>query len=209
MHARPLQLGAIVLAAGAGRRFSSRPGAKLLALIDGEPMLGRILRIVRAYGPPRTVVVLGFGAGRIDSAIDWSGEQRVVNPMPQRGLSSSLQLGVATLSSQPNELDGAFIVLGDQPQLRVEVMRALAGAAQGALRGDRVFVVPRYEANPGPRNPVLLLRPAWALMAELAGDEGLGALIEARPDMVLDVPVSGRMPDIDTPSDLEAAGRQA
>ena len=198
---RRLSLAVVVLAAGAGSRFGDVPGAKLLAEVDGQPMLQRILHEVRAYGPAASVVVLGERAADIEQALAWSDEMRIRNHAPERGLSSSLQIGIDALRAFPEHLDGAFIALGDQPRLRADTMRALELAAASARPADRPVVVPRYQM-PGPRNPVLLLRPAWGWVDELEGDHGLGPLIAAQPDAVLEVPVSGEMPDVDTPDDL-------
>jgi molybdenum cofactor cytidylyltransferase len=198
---RAANLATVVLAAGAGTRFGREPGAKLLAPIDGRPMLEGILEQVRAAGSATTVVVLGHGAGAIERAIAWRDEIRVHNHEPDRGLSSSLQTGIDTLRALPDTFDGAFIVLGDQPRLRAETMQALAAAASHAPPADRPVVAPRY-ATGGARNPVLLLRPAWSWVDELEGDHGLGSLIAERPDQVRHVPVDGDMPDVDTPSDL-------
>jgi CTP:molybdopterin cytidylyltransferase MocA len=41
-------------------------------------------------------------------------------------------------------------------------------------------------------------------VGELADDHGFGTIIETSPDMVQEVLVDGRMPDIDRPEDLEA-----
>lgn len=204
MDGRRLALAAIVLAAGAGSRFGPAPGGKLLADLDGEPLLARVLRAVHEVGPDVTVVVLGHGADEIERALDWRDEIRVRNHAPERGIASSLQVGIDTLRALPDGFDGAFIVLGDQPLLRADVMRALATAAAGAWPGDRPAVVPRYD-EPGPRNPVLLLRPAWTWVDELDGDRGLATLIDRNPDQVLDVPVPGAMPDIDEPGDIAGA----
>jgi molybdenum cofactor cytidylyltransferase len=198
---RRLNLGVIVLAAGAGSRYSDQPGAKLLAPVEGEPMLARVLHQVRAYGPATTVVVLGSGADQVERAIGWADEVRVRNHEPERGLASSLQVGIDALRALPDPFDGVFIVLGDQPRLRTETLRALEAAAVGARPADRPAVVPRYD-EPGPRNPVLLLRPAWSWVDALEGDRGLGPLITSRPDAVLEIAVGGEMPDVDTPTDL-------
>jgi molybdenum cofactor cytidylyltransferase len=205
---RSSKLAAVVLAAGAGSRYSDVPGAKLLAEIDGQPMLARVLDAVRDFGPVATVVVLGHGAAEIERAIDWGDELRARNHEPQRGLASSLQVGIDTLRAYPDDFDGAFIILGDQPHLRADVMRVLAVAATRARPDDRPAVVPRYR-EAGPRNPVLLLRPAWVWVDELEGDRGLAPLIAQRPDMVLEVPVTGAMPDVDTRADLERLGPTA
>lgn len=199
---RRLELAALVLAAGASSRFGGEPGAKLLAEVDGQPMLQRVLEEVYSFGPAVTVVVLGNGAVRVEEAIAWRDEIRVRNHQPERGLSSSLQVGIDALRALPDPFDGAFIVLGDQPRLQADTMRALAVAAANARPADRPVIVPRYDTK-GPRNPALLLRPAWSWVDELEGDHGLGRLIETRPNQVLVVAAQGRMPDVDTPEDLE------
>lgn len=206
MH-RALSLAAVVLAAGSGSRFADEPGAKLTALLEGKPLLAHVLEATRAANPAVTVVVLGQGAHTVEARIDWATELRVINHAPERGLASSLQVGIDTLRAMPDPFDGAFIVLGDQPRLRPETMRALARAAATARPADRPVVVPTYTRDPGPRNPVLLLRPAWSWVDELTGDDGLASLIKARPDQILEVPVEGAMPDIDFPDDLERLGR--
>jgi molybdenum cofactor cytidylyltransferase len=203
---RALSLAAVVLAAGDGSRYSDDPGAKLLATLDGEPLLAHVLAQVRAAGLAATVVVLGRGAGAIEAALDWTTEIRLMNHAPQRGLSSSIQVGIDTLRAMPDDFDGAFLVLGDQPRLRADTMQRLHEAAARARPADRPAVVPRY-AQPGPRNPVLLLRPAWTWVDELEGDEGLAAILASRPDQVMEVPVGGEMPDIDTPDDLDRLER--
>ena len=197
-----------MLAAGAGSRFGDEPGGKLLAEIDGRPMLARVLERVRAYGPAITIVVLGHGAGTIERALTWGDEIRVRNHAPDLGLASSLQVGIDALRALPDATDGAFVVLGDQPWLRVEVMQALEAAATSARPADRPVVVPRYETA-GPRNPVLVLRPAWSWVDELQGDQGLAPAIAAHPDQVLEIPVSGTMPDVDEPRDLPPAEAEA
>lgn len=166
-------------------------------------MLANVLSEVRRFAPAATVVVLGHGAARIEEAIDWAGELRIRNHDPERGLASSLQIGIDALRALPDALDGAFIVLGDQPALRADVLEALARAAALARPADRPVVVPRYDAGEGARNPVLLLRPAWSWVDDLEGDHGLAPLIGQRPDAVLEVPVGGAMPDVDTSADLE------
>lgn len=196
------RLAALVLAAGAGSRYSTQPGAKLLADLDGQPLLAHVLEAVRAYRPVRTIVVLGHGSADIERHIPWQGELRVVNPTPERGLSSSLQVGIHALLSLTRPPAGAFIVLGDQPRLRPAVMRALAEVATGEGPDGRPLVVPCYADEPGPRNPVLLMRSAWGWVAELSGDQGLAELMASRQDAVREVLVDGVMPDVDEPTDL-------
>ena len=113
----------IVLAAGAGTRFSDVPGSKLVADLGGRPVLEHVLAAVRAFGPRLTIVVLGSGRDAVERSIEWAGETRVVNPDPRRGIGSSIRVGFDALAADESlaaegAIDGTFIVLGDQPQLR-------------------------------------------------------------------------------------------
>ncbi|MEA2621121.1 MAG: molybdenum cofactor cytidylyltransferase [Chloroflexota bacterium] len=189
-----MRFAALVLAAGEGSRFG---GHKLLAQLDGLPILQHVLDAVAAAGPSVTIVVLGADAPELERRIQWRDEARVVNPAPARGLSSSLSLGVSTVlaAAGAESLDSILVVLGDQPRTRTAVIHALIEAET-----DRPMVVPRF--GDGARNPVLLLPDAWPLAARATGDRGLGAFIDAHPDLVLELPMSGTNPDVDTPADL-------
>jgi molybdenum cofactor cytidylyltransferase len=201
---------AVILAAGAGSRFG---GGKVRAALDGRPLLAHVLAAVREAGIGRVVVVLGRDAGAVLGAVrdaEPVALERVlvaVNPTPERGLATSLRLGFGAatavapsatpLASPPA---GVLVLLGDQPRVRADVLRALCGAATSA---GAIAVVPRYAEDAAP-NPVLLLPAGWPLVARLSGDRGLGPLLAADPARVVWVAVPGANPDVDTPADLAA-----
>jgi molybdenum cofactor cytidylyltransferase len=187
---------AIVLAAGAGTRFGS---AKQLAPLNGRPLLQHPLDALASAGIDDVVVVLGEDAAAIEAAIAWRGERRRVNPRPGDGLASSLRVGLDAAAEDP-AAEAVLVVLGDQPSIRPDVLRAVVAAAEAT---DRPIVRPRYAADGAP-NPVLVRREAWALAAGLDGDRGLGPLIARHPDLVHELPVEGSIPDVDTPADLAA-----
>jgi molybdenum cofactor cytidylyltransferase len=186
---------ALVLAAGAGSRFGGR---KLLARVEGRPILAHVLDALATSPVDATVVVLGDDADAIETAIRWRGERRVRNPRPQDGLASSLRVGLDAVAEEPVRADAVLVVLGDQPDLRPDVVATVVAAAGDT---DHPFVRPRYAGDAAP-NPVLVRRAAWALAAGLEGDRGLGRLIAERQDLVQEVPVHGSNPDVDTPRDL-------
>jgi molybdenum cofactor cytidylyltransferase len=191
-----MRIGAVILAAGASTRFGS---PKALAELDGRPILEHVLDAVREAGIDDVVVVLGHAADEIEDGIEWLDERIVRNPDP-RDLSSSLQIGLDTIADTEPAVQAALLVLGDQPRTRPAVIRALIAG----LRTSTLSVMaPRY-AEGGGANPILLRREAFDLVDETSGDRGLGPLLEARPELVLEVPVPGANPDIDTPADLEA-----
>lgn len=186
---------AVVLAAGAGSRFG---GSKLLASIEGRPVLQHVLdrlAVEPRIGP--IVVVVGDDEHELRSAIAWRHEIRVVNPDPARGLASSLRLGMEAV---PTDVDAALIVLGDQPRVPVAALSALLDAGVDA---ERPIAVPVYADDRG-RNPVLLGRAAFALVETADGDRGLGPVIAANPDLVREVAIPASAPanpDIDTRAD--------
>jgi molybdenum cofactor cytidylyltransferase len=186
---------AVVLAAGAGRRFG---GGKLLAELDGRPLLQHVLDHLGAACLAAPVVVLPPDSSDLDAAIAWGATQKVVNPVPERGLSGSLQVGwAAAIRSEPQP-DAVIVALGDQPLVSVAVLRALVAAP---LDPARPLVAPRYRGGGG-SNPVRIETTASDLVAAAAGDRGLGPLIDGRPELVRWLDVDGANPDVDTPNDL-------
>lgn len=197
------RVGAVVLAAGASTRFD---GAKLLAPLADRPILQWVLDTLAAIGLGETVVVLGHRADEIERAIAWRDERRIVNPDPDRGMSGSLRLGLAGLGSST---EAALIALGDQPLVRADVVDRLISSLEP---GGPPIVAPRY-ATGGP-NPLLVGRAAWPVADQATGDRGLGPLLAGRRDLVIEIPVDGANPDVDTRADLSqlaalARGRTA
>jgi CTP:molybdopterin cytidylyltransferase MocA/SAM-dependent methyltransferase len=189
------EIGGLVLAAGAGSRFG---GGKLLETIGGRPILQHVLDALSDGGVRESVVVLGHDAERLECAIDWGSARRVVNPAPERGLSSSLQVGFDAIGREANAV---LVALGDQPFVSPAVIRSLVEAPD--LPG-RSIVVPVHREGEG-RNPVLVRRAAFDLVAEASGDRGLGPLLAAHPELVTEIEVDASNPDIDTRDDLARA----
>jgi len=195
-------LAAVVLAAGAASRFG---GGKVRAPLDGRPLVAHVLAAARGGGVTRVVLVLGRDAAAVRAALEaddapaLAGVLVAVNPAPERGIASSLRLGLAAATAAPAP-GGVLILLGDQPRVRAEVIVALRSAARTAPAGA-IAVAPAYSGDGAP-NPVLLLPAGWAAAASLEGDRGLGPLLGAAAGRVVRVPVDGENPDVDTPADL-------
>lgn len=193
-------IGVVVLAAGAATRFG---GGKLLADLEGRPLLAHVIGTVRAVRPARTVVVLGADAERVREAIGWVDEVLVTNPRPEAGLAGSLRMAVAACLQGLPAPRGVLVVLGDQPRTSSVVIRALVRAIPDAMSSGAWAVVPRY-AGGGGGNPALLLPTGLARVPDLRGDRGLGSLLEAVPGRAFRVSVEGSNPDVDTLADLRA-----
>lgn len=115
---------AIVPAAGRSSRFGSM---KLLADIDGAPLLDHTLRSLLAARIDCVVVVVAPDAAL--SAVPALADPRVrlvVNPDPVRGMFSSIQTGLGEV----DEAHGVTIVLpADMPFVRPETVAAVISAA--------------------------------------------------------------------------------
>lgn len=182
---------AVILAAGLASRFG---GGKMLATVNGAPMLQHVLDLCAAAELRPVIVVLGNDADQIEAAVAWRGETRVRNPDPSRGISSSVALGLGELRDDVNR---ALVLLGDQPFLTLENVRVITAAPTDPAKP---IVVPCHAGQAG--NPVLLERHAWPLANALDGDRGMSQLFTTHPELVRYVDVDTTSADIDTPDDL-------
>jgi CTP:molybdopterin cytidylyltransferase MocA/SAM-dependent methyltransferase len=183
---------AVVLAAGSGSRFG---GGKMLAELAGRPILQHVLDTLAGAGLDDVIVVLGRDAPEIERSIAWRTERRVVNPEPERGLASSLQVGMAAVDPAA---DAVLVALGDQPLVAGDTVRSLLAAPPDPARP---VVVPAHADDRG-RNPVLLRRAGFVLAGEASGDRGLGPVLAAHPELVEEIQAGGENPDVDTREDL-------
>jgi len=191
------RVAAVLLAAGASRRYG---GPKMLAEVDGEPLVRRVARSFLEAGFGEVAVVLAPGADAIAAALDGLGVLVAVNPRPGDGMLSSAQAGLSALSSGCGRI---ALSPADLPGLTATVLRRVLGnlpppaAGQVAVpecggRRGHPLVLP---ASLVPR--VLSWEPARRL-SDLLGEEDVEvvALASFGPEVLRDV---------DVPADLAAA----
>jgi molybdenum cofactor cytidylyltransferase len=178
-------VGALVLAAGEGRRFG---GTKQLAALDGRPLLSYALAAVAGISP--RVVVLGHAADEIVAAVDLHGARPVICPDFADGQAASLKCGIAALDT-----DAVLVVLGDQPGITAAAIAALIAAA-----GDEDAVRATYDGVPS--HPVLLRRPLLERAGELRGDVGFRDLLRDARVREVEVGHLADPADIDTREEL-------
>jgi molybdenum cofactor cytidylyltransferase len=191
------RIGALLLAAGQSRRMGG-PN-KLLAEVDGTPMVAYVARRLLASRARPIIAVLGNQADAVDSALGKLPAERVRNPEFAGGLSTSLKRGIAAL---PPDLDGTLVCLGDMPMISGRHIDHLI-AAFNPLEG-RAIIVPTRRGKRG--NPVLWSKRFFPEMAELSGDVGAKHLIGEHAELVAEVEMDDDaiLIDIDTPEALEA-----
>jgi molybdenum cofactor cytidylyltransferase len=199
----------VLLAAGQGTRFG---GDKLVARLDGEPLVRHAAAMLVRAGVRELVVVVGPDSKSIEAALSEVLEcgprspvraRVVVNAHAARGLGTSVAAGVGALGPA---VEAALVALGDQPRVPDEVPRALLAAWRGT---GAPIVAPRYQG--GVRgNPVLFDADVFRELARLDGDEGARSVIQRSADRVRLVDFDVAMPvDVDRREDLERLERGA
>jgi len=177
---------AVVLAAGAGSRFSG-PTHKLLAPFRGSTVIEHAVAaaVAAGIGP---VLVVG-GAVELPTV---DGATFTHNPQWVEGQATSVQEGLAAAAD--TGADAVVIGLGDQPLVSPDAWRAVAAAEGGPI------VAATYGGER--RLPVRLDRSVWPLIP-LSGDEGARLVMRSHPELVTEVAVIGNALDIDTAEDLD------
>jgi nicotine blue oxidoreductase len=159
----------LVLAAGEGRRFG---GPKAPYVVDGERLVDRAVRVLRAAGCDPVVVVLGAWVGDVPDAVV------VVNDGWAEGMGSSLRAGLAAIDGLP-EVARAVVTLVDLPGLTPAAVARLLGCGEPVAAAA-------YAGQRG--HPVLLAREHWSGAAALAdGDRGARAYLAEHPPHLVEV----------------------
>ena len=177
---------ALVLAAGAGTRFGPEP--KLLASLDGRPVVEHVVAAAReARSVERVVVVVGARPAEVRAAVEPHGAEVVECPEWADGQAASLRRGLTAIGAA----ESVLLLVGDQPGVTAAAIDRLANEPPGSRAA--------YGGRPG--HPAVLGRELIARAARLTGDRGLRDVAEWRLVECGDV-ASGE--DVDTPADLDA-----
>ncbi len=187
-----LKIGAVVLAAGQGRRFG---GDKLLADLRGKPVVDHVLDAVAAFPFDAVVCVL-----RPDTAVTDRLKDRAVsaavNAHADRGMGTSLAAGIRALPP----VAAAFIVLGDMPAIPADLFGSMLAAMETS---GADIVAPVHDGQQG--HPVLFAQACFPDLAALDGDRGARAVIRSGRYGVVAVETDhpAVLRDIDVPGDLD------
>ncbi len=170
---------------------------KLLAEVDGKPIVRRAVEAALASRARPVLVVTGHQAEAVRAALAGLDVVFVSNPDYALGLSTSLKAGLRAL---PEEAEGVLVLLGDMPRIGGADLEKLV-AAFAAERGAAI-IVPLHEGRRG--NPVLWPRAYFAEMLRLDGDAGAGRLIATHTDKVrgIELGTDAILADVDTPEAL-------
>jgi molybdenum cofactor cytidylyltransferase len=120
-----------------------------------------------------------------------------VNPAWAEGLGSSLQLGIQTLNKFSASLEGAVVLLGDQPNLSAAAIDAIAGAGRNA----RALAAAGYGGAIGA--PAYFPREYFEELLALPASAGAQALLKRHATTLITVPRPELAVDLDTPEEFQ------
>ncbi|GAB6943813.1 nucleotidyltransferase family protein [Vulcanisaeta sp. JCM 14467] len=179
-----MRIGAVVLAAGEGRRFG---GNKLLVRIGSEPVISRVLRALNGLD---RVVIVGAYANELMPYL--SSEVVIYNPQYRDGMSTSIRLGIRFFQ----DYDAVLIVLADMPLITRETITRIIGAYHQGCSA----VAPTHRGIRG--NPVLIHKSLFQELMRLNGDVGAREILKNRGDVCTVECGPEVLIDIDTLNDL-------
>jgi CTP:molybdopterin cytidylyltransferase MocA len=170
-----LRIGAVLLAAGAGRRMGGL--SKPLIRLQGVPLIRRQLVALSGAGVDEVVVVTGHARDAVEAQVQGFPVTLAHNAAHADGQDGSVRVGLAALSGT---FDAVFVALADQPMIGTGDLTELIGAFKKRPAGH--IVVPVVSGQRG--NPILLDEVAHAQI--LASDANLACrhLIERQPELV-------------------------
>lgn len=191
-------VGAVVLAAGAGRRMGGE--GKALLDVGGVSFLERVIRTCREGGCEVIWVTVRPGEEEVVRMVHSLGCKLVVNPDPERGMFSSVHLGIQQALQDDPAPEGVLVFPVDHPRVRTETVKSILNALPD--KPDGTFVQPTFKERGG--HPIAL--DAGGARSLIAQDparvfrDALGSVgLRAHPVPVADPHIRE---NLNTPDDL-------
>lgn len=189
------RVSAVVLAAGKAERMGR---LKQLLPFGERTVIETVVETLSATDVDEIVVVLGYRAEDVRARLSSQDIRCVDNPGFEAGMFSSVLCGLNTLEANTA---GMMLLLGDQPQIRVDVVQAVLDRFRAA---DKGIVIPEVEGRRGHPVVIDIERYGEAIRA-LDGTEGLKPIVRGYPEDTARVPIQDEaiLRDMDTPEDYE------
>jgi molybdenum cofactor cytidylyltransferase len=181
----------IILAAG----NSSRMGLpKQLLQFRRKSLLRHAAENALAAHPAELIAILGFDADRMKLELDDLLLREVTNPGWEEGIASSIRMGITSL---PSTIDGALLMLCDQPFVTSDLLTRLIAACTA----EKPISATDYGQTLGV--PACFGRSAFSWLLDLRGDKGAKGIIEQNRTHVAAIAFPEAGIDIDTIPDYK------
>lgn len=189
------RIGGVLLAAGRSRRFGEEN--KLLATLEGDPLVAHAARTLLTGTLADVVAVVGHEAERVRAALEDADLDVAVryNADHADGQSTSVRVGAA--AADERGWDAAVFALGDMPWVDPETVDRLAAAYRA---GAGSVLAPSVDGHRG--NPVLFDAAHFDALTRVSGDRGGRRLLETHDVTLVPVEDPGVRRDVDERADL-------
>lgn len=187
------ELAVVVLAAGEGRRLGLGPKAHVP--LGDESFLAHIVRGCREAGLDRLWVVGSALDTTMAAACSALSVELLLNPQPERGMSSSVQLGLR--AAQREGPRGVVVFPVDLPLVSARTLTSLIAALH-----DDACVRPLHAGRHG--HPIVLGTNLAAKLVAVDASIPLRDALDAVGALMIDVPCDdpATLDDVNTPADL-------
>ena len=191
-----LNIVGIILGAGRSRRMGLEN--KLVAEINGKPMIVHAIESVKNSRVNKTTLVTGYQREIVERAVQGIEIEIIYNPNFTEGLSSSIKSIGHKLTKN---VDAVILCLGDMPGITSTHINSLIKAFKN--NPNRQIVIPTYKGRRG--NPVLWGKKHFPLLVNLSGDRGAKVLFQNNENNITEVQIEDEaiLTDLDTPEALE------
>lgn len=168
----------LILAASQGKRLGAvRP----LMAADHALLLDRVVKQFRRAKLDDLIVVLGHEARQIVQRIPLNGIKIIINSEHRVGLSSSIQRGLAHVTSR---FTAVMIASGSMALVTSQTVDQLIAEYNESKKG---IVVPVHDGQHG--HPIIIDMKYLESMLELRGDIGPSSMLNTHAEDVREVPV--------------------
>jgi len=165
-YGRDVKLGCVVMASGFATRFKSN---KLLAELDGKPLITHLLDKLKETGIAETVVVTRYS--EVAKLAEKTGFRHILHNEP--ALSDTIRLGVGAMEN----VDGYMLCVADQPYLSSDTISSLSEVFKCTPEN-----IIRIKCGDTPGNPVVFPARFRDELLSLTGENGGRAVIKAHPE---------------------------
>ncbi|MDZ7268558.1 MAG: nucleotidyltransferase family protein [candidate division KSB1 bacterium] len=196
-----MNVSALVLAAGISLRMSG--SNKLLLPLGGKALVAHTVDHLLAAAVDEVLVVIGYQAEQVQTALSGRGVKFVFNADYAGGLSTSIVAGVRAVAATTQ----AFLIsLGDVPLVTAAEIDLVLQAF--VRRRACSIAVPVHGGRRG--HPVVFDRVHESELLALSGDAGGKTILARHPHAVLEVamPADHILCDVDTPAAYERLCRR-
>ena len=170
----------IILAAGEGKRMGK---LKLTLPLGNKKLIEWVLQAAKLTPLDKYFLVVRPEDKDIIKIGKAWGAEIVLNPDFRKGMSTSIEKALLKINTQ--EVEGFFLILGDQPLITSKIINKLI---KSFSPGKKEIVVPYFKDKRG--NPVLFDIYWKDELIAVTGDVGGRVLIKAHPEKVKRVNVS-------------------